>query len=101
MSKGLPFDLITLVFGNLDAFVEVARVKVACKEERKLSSTRKESKESKEVEVLPVTEDAERLALSGFPLTIAYPVRTRKAPFIFILPTSDRAYEFTGLSSYS
>ena len=97
MSKGLPFDLITLVFGNLDAFVEVARVKVACKEERKLSSTRKESKESKEVEVLPVTEYAERLAP---PLTIAYPVRTRKAPFIFILPTSDRAYEFTGLSSY-
>ena len=67
MSKGLPFDLITLVFGNLDAFVEVARVKVACKEERKLISTRKESKESKEVEVLPVTEDAERLALSGPP----------------------------------
>ena len=62
MSKGLPFDLIGLVFDNLDVFVEVDRVKVACKEERKLSSTRKESKESKEVEVLPVTEDAERLA---------------------------------------
>ena len=62
-----------------------------------------EEREQREqgVEVLPVTEDAERLALSGFPLTIAYPVRTRKAPFIFILPTSDRAYEFTGLSSYS
>ena len=82
MSKGLPFDLIGLVFDNLDVFVEVDRVKVACKEERKLSSTRKESKESKEVEVLPVTENAERLASSGFPLTIAYPVRIRKAPLI-------------------
>ena len=82
MSKGLPFDLITLVFGNLDAFVEVARVKVACKEERKLSARGERLKESKEVEVLPVTEYAERLA----PLTIAYPVRTRKAPFYLHTP---------------
>ena len=80
MLKGLPFDLITLVFGNLDAFVEVARVKVACKEERKLSYTRKESKESKEVEVLPVTEDAERLALSGPPPPLPIPFVFGKRP---------------------
>ena len=61
-SKNLPFDLIGLVFGNLDAFVEVDGEEVACKEERKLSARGERLKESKEVEVLPVTEYAERLA---------------------------------------
>ena len=48
--------------------MEVDGEEVACKEERKLSARGERLKESKEVEVLPVTEDAERLALSG-PLT--------------------------------
>ena len=33
-SKNLPFDLFDLIFGDLDAFVDVVRVKVECEEER-------------------------------------------------------------------
>ena len=34
MSKNLPFDLFALIFGDLDAFVDVVGVKVECEEER-------------------------------------------------------------------
>ena len=44
--------MVALVFGNLDAFVDVDGVRVACKEERKLSTRRNESKE---VEVVLVS----------------------------------------------